>query len=88
MDYLVTVCNNAAGEACPLWLGTPIKFHWSLPDPASFKGSEIEVLAVFKNVYVMIEKGVQIIVNVKQHQLDKIVLEKKLNDIVKTHCNF
>jgi len=47
MDRVVTVCDNTAGETCPIWLGTPIKLHWSLPDPANFKGRGKEVLAVF-----------------------------------------
>ena len=87
-DRVVAVCDNAAGKACPIWLETPIKLHWFLPDPASFKGSGKEILAVFRSVYVLIEKGVQIIANVARHKFDKMVLEKKLNQFVKTHSNF
>ena len=76
MNCVVTVCNNAEDEACPIYLETPNKIHWSFPDSASFKGKKKEVLAAFRKVYVMIQKGVQIIVNLEQQQLDKIVLEK------------
>ena len=87
-DRVVAVCDNAAGKACPIWLGAPIKLHWFLPDPAGFKGSGKEILAVFRNVYLLIEKGVQISANVARYKFDKMVLGKKLNKIVKTYCNF
>ena len=87
-DCVVAVCDNAAGKACPIWLGAPIKLHWFLPDPAGFIGSGKKILEVFRSVYVLIEKGAQIIANVARHKFDKMVLEKKLNQFVKTHSNF
>lgn len=55
MDLIVTVCDNAAGEACPLWPGRPALAHWGFPDPAMFQGSESETRAFFDQVYGRIE---------------------------------
>ncbi len=59
MDIVITVCDNAAGETCPLWPGTPVKVHWGLPDPAQAAGSEAERLRAFAEAYRMIEARVQ-----------------------------
>ena len=59
MDLVVTVCDNAAGEVCPLWPGSPRKMHVGFPDPAAATGSHDERLAVFRTVYAMIEKKIR-----------------------------
>ena len=51
LDFVFTVCDNAAGEACPIWPGRPITAHWSIRDPASFKGSPAETLAFFEKIH-------------------------------------
>ena len=56
MHQIVTVCDNAAGEACPVWPGHPATAHWPFPDPAKFQGSDEEVRAHFRGVFAMIKK--------------------------------
>ena len=56
MDQIVTVCDNAAGEACPVWPGHPAVAHWPFPDPAKYQGSEEAVRAHFREVFAMIKK--------------------------------
>lgn len=51
VDYVITVCDNAAGEVCPVWPGRPASAHWGFPDPAAFEGDESEVRAHFEDVY-------------------------------------
>lgn len=55
MDVIVTVCDNAAGESCPIWPGRPVTHHWPFPDPAKFNGSEEETRAHFREVFAMIK---------------------------------
>lgn len=59
MDIVITVCDSAAGETCPLWPGTPVMVHWGLPDPAQAVGTEAERLHAFAEAYRMIEKRVR-----------------------------
>lgn len=59
MDVVITVCDSAAGETCPLWPGTPMKAHWGLPDPAAATGNEADKLKVFEQVYRMLEARVR-----------------------------
>ena len=58
IDLLVTVCDNAEGEVCPIFLGKPAKLHWGMPDPAHFEGTEAEISAEFQRVYKMLEKQI------------------------------
>ncbi len=59
MDLVITVCDNAAGEVCPVWPGHPAKIHMGFPDPAAAHGSEQERLAVFRQVYAMVEAWIR-----------------------------
>lgn len=58
MDRVVTVCDNAAGEACPVWPGHPAKAHWGLPDPAAVQGSEAEQRGAFADTYAALDKRI------------------------------
>lgn len=73
MDVVITVCDSAAGETCPLWPGAPVKAHWGLPDPAAATGSEEQKLAEFERVYRMLEPRVRALVGLKS--LDTATLQ-------------
>jgi arsenate reductase len=64
MDLVITVCDNAAGEVCPIWPGHPSKVHIGFPDPAAAEGSHAERLAVFREVYAMIEAKIRKLIEV------------------------
>src|SRR5579862_689389 len=61
MDVVITVCDQAAGEACPLWPGAPVKVHWGLPDPAAAEGSEAARLAAFAATFTALEKRIDLL---------------------------
>jgi len=58
-DYIVTVCNNAAGEACPIIPGKPVKTHWDIPDPAAVRGTRGDIEAAFRRVYAMLAERIE-----------------------------
>ena len=58
MDIVITVCDNAAGETCPLWPGAPVSWHWPFADPAAMKGDEEKKLAIFKDIFDQIREAV------------------------------
>lgn len=66
MNLVITVCDSAAGETCPLWPGAPVKAHWGLPDPAAATGSEAQKLAEFERVYRMLEPRVRALTALKE----------------------
>ncbi len=81
MDFIITVCDNAAGEVCPIWPGQPATAHWPFPDPAAFEGSEAEKRQVFADVYGQIHKRAEIFVNLPIAALDKLSLQKRLAEM-------
>lgn len=81
IDILITVCDNAAGEVCPLFPGSPIKAHWGVPDPAHFEGTSAEIEAEFDRVFAMLEKRVQAFMCLPLEQISKDVLQQKLIEI-------
>jgi len=81
MDFVFTVCDNAAGEICPIWPGQPTTAHWPFPDPVAFVGPEAEQRALFAQVYGMIERRLAIFVNLPIASLDRLSLKKRLDDI-------
>ena len=81
MDFIITVCDNAAGEVCPVWPGQPVTAHWPFPDPAAFEGPEAEKRQVFAEVYGQIRKRAETFVNLPLAELDKLSLQKRLTEM-------
>jgi arsenate reductase len=81
IDIVITVCDQAAGEICPVFFGKPVKAHWSIPDPAHFEGSEAEINAEFKRVYRIIETLIKAMVSLHLEDMAKEEIAQKLNDI-------
>jgi arsenate reductase len=81
MDFIITVCDNAAGEVCPVWPGHPISAHWGFEDPAAFQGTPDEKTAVFHKVFRQILGRVNIFVSLPLHMLEKNALQHELDKI-------
>ncbi len=81
MDFVITVCDNAAGEVCPVWPGQPVTAHWPFRDPAAAEGTEAEKRQVFADVYGQIHNRVAIFVNLPMTALDRLSLQKRLRDM-------
>jgi arsenate reductase (thioredoxin) len=81
LDFVFTVCDNAAGETCPVWPGQPMTAHWGVPDPAEATGTPAEIALAFKEAYRMLERRVGIFVSLPLRSLDQLSLQKKLRDI-------
>ncbi len=79
-DFIFTVCDNAAGEACPLWLGKPATAHWGIPDPAHIEGEE-ERRAAFKRAAEQLARRIQLFMSLPIEKLDKLTLKEKLAEI-------
>jgi len=84
LDFVFTVCDNAANDACPYWPGQPMTAHWGLPDPAAVEGSEAERHLAFADTYRMLNQRISIFVNLPLASLDKLSLQHRLNAIGKT----
>ena len=80
-DFIFTVCDNAAGEACPVWLGHPATAHWGIEDPAAAQGTEIEKLQAFAEAARFLKNRIAAFVNLPLASLDKLALQAKLKDI-------
>jgi arsenate reductase (thioredoxin) len=81
MDVVITVCDQAAAEACPLWPGAPVKVHWGLPDPALAEGSEAERLAAFARTLTLIEKRIDLLLALPLDFLSPEELQQQLGGI-------
>ena len=81
LDFVFTVCDNAAGETCPVWPGQPMTAHWGVPDPAEARGSEAEIALAFKDAYRMLAQRIGIFTALPIRSLDKLSLQKKLREI-------
>jgi arsenate reductase (thioredoxin) len=81
MDFVITVCDQAAGEVCPIWPGKPMTAHWGFEDPAAFKGTDEEKRQVFSKVYRQILGRVSQFVNLPLHILDSNTIQRELRAI-------
>lgn len=81
LDFVFTVCDSAAGEACPFWPGQPMTAHWGVPDPAEAKGTEAEIALAFKDTYRMLNQRIGIFTSLPMRSLDQMSLQKKLEGI-------
>lgn len=81
MDFVFTVCDDAAGEACPVWPGQPITAHWGVPDPAAATGREIERRAAFRAAYAALESRIRLFLALPFATLDRMALEQRARSI-------
>lgn len=81
MDFVFTVCDNAAGEVCPVWPGQPMTAHWGIADPAAIKGSEKEQRAAFRTAFSELDSRIKIFTSLPIRSLDRIKLQERLNAI-------
>ena len=81
MNFVFTVCDNAAGEVCPIWPGQPMSAHWPFPDPAAFEGPETECRAHFLDVFRQIRTRIDLFTALPIASLDKLALKKELDGI-------
>ena len=75
MDFIITVCDNAAGEQCPFWPGQPVSAHWGFPDPSQVKGSDLEKKAAFNEVMNGLKKRIDILASMPLDKLDSMSLK-------------
>ena len=80
-DFVITVCDNAAGEACPVWPGQPMTVHWSIPDPAAVTGSDAVIADAFADAYRRLERRIDSFIRVASAPLDRTSLKKQLEAI-------
>jgi len=76
MDFIITVCDNAAGEVCPFWPGKPATAHWGFPDPSQVQGSEEDKRRAFKEVMIGLKKRIDILANMPLEKLDSMSLKE------------
>lgn len=81
LDFVFTVCDQAAGETCPYWPGQPMTAHWGVPDPAAFVGSEAEKRALFADVYGRLYNRISIFVSLPFAALDRLSLQRRLDEL-------
>ncbi|MBN9009385.1 MAG: arsenate reductase ArsC, partial [Rhizobiales bacterium] len=81
MDFVFTVCDDAANEACPVWPGQPMTAHWGVPDPGAAEGTEAEKHFAFADTYRMLANRISIFVNLPMTSLDKLALQRRLDEI-------
>jgi len=86
LDFIFTVCDNAAGEACPIWPGKPMTAHWGVPDPAAFEGSETDMLRLFRKTHLELERRIERFTNLPLDSLDRLSLQSQLNESGKTEA--
>jgi arsenate reductase len=81
LDFVFTVCDNAAGEACPYWPGQPIIAHWGVPDPAVVEGSDLAKVMAFRTAFNALEHRIKIFTSLSLDSIDRIRLKDRLDAI-------
>jgi len=81
MNFVFTVCDNAANESCPVWPGQPMTAHWGVPDPAAAEGTEAEKRLAFSDAYRMLNNRISIFTSLPMNSLDRLALQKRLDEI-------
>ena len=84
MDFVFTVCDNAANEVCPVWPGQPMTAHWGQPDPAAVEGTDEQKRRAFAHAFAALRTRISIFVSLPMDKLDKLTLQKKLDAIGKS----
>ena len=83
LDFVFTVCDQAAGELCPIWPGQPMTAHWGVEDPAAFVGNDEQTYRFFRNIYSQLDNRIKIFTSLPIAGLDKLSLQRRLDEIGK-----
>jgi protein-tyrosine-phosphatase len=83
LDFVLTVCDQAAGEVCPVWPGQPMTAHWGVPDPAAVEGSDEKKLKAFLDTAVTLKRRIELMLSLPLTKLDKLSLQQEVRDIGK-----
>ena len=81
MDFVFTVCDQAAGELCPVWPGNPVTAHWGVPDPAALQGTDAEQRRAFREAYVVVENRIKLFVALPIEKLDRLAIQRGVDEI-------
>jgi arsenate reductase (thioredoxin) len=84
LDFVLTVCDNAANEPCPIWPGQPVTAHWGVPDPAAVRGSEAEVERAFREAFLILDRRISLFLCLPLTSLDGLALKRELDSIGQT----
>jgi len=83
LDFVFTVCDNAANEVCPVWPGHPITAHWGVPDPAAVKGSPEEIERAFREAFITLDRRISLFLSLPLSTLDQLAIKKEIDRIGK-----
>jgi arsenate reductase (thioredoxin) len=81
LDFVFTVCDNAANEVCPVWPGQPVTAHWGVPDPAAAQGSQADIARAFRDAYFLLDRRIGLFLCLPFQALDNLALKKELENI-------
>jgi arsenate reductase (thioredoxin) len=81
MDFVFTVCDQAAGEVCPIWPGNPVTAHWGVPDPAAIDGTEAQRSAAFRDAYRRLDARIKLFVALPFDKLDRMAIRREVDEI-------
>lgn len=84
LDFVFTVCDNAAGEVCPIWPGQPMSAHWGVPDPSNVEGTEEEVERAFRDTALILKRRIELLLALPLHKLDTLAIKRQVEDIGRT----
>jgi arsenate reductase (thioredoxin) len=84
LDFVFTVCDNAAKEVCPVWPGQPVTAHWGVPDPAAVRGSETQIERAFRDAFFLLDRRISLFLSLPLKALDNLALKKELERIAQT----
>jgi arsenate reductase (thioredoxin) len=81
MDFVFTVCDNAAREVCPVWPGQPITAHWGIPDPAAVEGTAEEIERAFREAFMILDRRISLLICLPLESLDELAIQKNIDEI-------
>ena len=84
MDFVFTVCDQAAGEVCPVWPGNPVTAHWGVPDPAAVEGMEETRMAAFRQAFRLLDARIKLFVSLPMEKLDRMAVKRRVDEIGRT----
>jgi arsenate reductase (thioredoxin) len=84
LDFVFTVCDNAAKEVCPIWPGQPMTAHWGVPDPAAVAGTPEQIARAYRDAFLMLERRISLFLSLPLSSLDKLAIQREINRIGQT----